>query len=435
VKARFETREADWLSVRLARDRIMAEVHPLPGEQVRLEEAPGRVLAQDLQARVTLPPRDNSAMDGYAVRGVDVEGAGPDRPVVLRVTGSVTAGGEPGPEVREGTAVRIMTGAPVPPGADTVIRVEDTDAEEGEESRVRVSSDRDLGRHIRPAGEDVKVGEPLLGRATEIGSAQIGALAAQGYLELPVYRRPRVGILPTGDELVSPGELHRIEEGGIPESNGPSLAAAVREAGGEPRLLPAAEDRREAILRSLEHLRGCDLAVTTGGASMGEADLLKRVLDEEAFRLDFWRVRIRPGSPFSYGVLPGPEGELPLFGLPGNPTSAFVTFEVFVRPYLLARGGRTRIHRPTLRARAGERIGSPARLTHFFRVKLEGPREDPVARLSGPQGSGLLTPLARCDGLAVVPEGVEEVEAGEPLEVILLWSGPGGRSDPGFSAG
>ncbi len=434
VSTEFETLEPDWLGVAEARDRILGAAAPLPSVDVPLEDAIGCVLASDLRARLTLPPWDNSAMDGYAVRGDDVEGAAPDAPSLLRVTGVLRAGEEPSTPVEPGTAVRIMTGAPLPPGADTVIRVEHTDRERAEAGVVRVRSDEDRGRHVRPAGEDVEEGTLLLDEGTEVGPAQVGALAAQGYDRIPVRRRPTVAILPTGDELVPLQEFDRIGGSGIPESNGPALAAAVRGAGCAARPLPVAPDRKDAILQGIKGARGTDVLVTTGGASMGEADLLKRVLDDEGFRLDFWRVRIRPGSPFSLGFLPGADEEpaLPVFGLPGNPASAFVTFQVLVRPYLLALAGHRRVHRAVVTAEAGEALRSPARLTHFFRVTLDETGTVPVARMSGPQGSGLVVPTARARGLAVVDEGVEEIGAGDPVRVVLLDEGPGAREDAGY---
>lgn len=431
---RFETLEPDWLPVREALERILAGARPLPVTDVPLSECPGRVLARDLQARVTLPPWDNSAMDGYAVRGEDVEGATPDDPVELRVAGAVQAGDTGRPGVEPGQAVRIMTGAPLPSGADTVIRVEDTDAEESREGRVRIDSDRDVGRHVRPAGEDFTAGEAFLARGTRIGSGQVAALAAQGYARVPVHRRPVVAVMPNGDELASLDRFESVREGrAVPECNGPALAAAARRAGADPRLLPIARDERKSILERLDEAAGADVLVTVGGASMGEADLLKRVLAGRGFELDFWRIRIRPGSPFSLGTLPVDRERLPVFGLPGNPGSAFVTFQILVRPYLMALAGHQRLHHASVRARAGEALRSPARLTHFFRVRLEERGEGPPeARLTGPQGSGLVQSLGRADGLAVVREGVETVEEGEELTVIHLNEGPGWQREPAF---
>ncbi len=426
----FERREPDWLPVGAALERILAHAEALPVEELPLADAGGRALARDLGARVTLPPWDNSAMDGYAVRGDDVEGATEEDPVALRVSAVVQAG-QPRPEasVEPGEAVRIMTGAPVPPGADTVIRVEHTDAEEGEQGVVRIRTDRDRGRHIRPGGQDVRAGERLLRAGRAVGPGQAAVLASQGYATVPVHEVPTVAILPNGDELLSLDAFDEIREGGasIPESNGPALAAAIRSLGARPRLLEIARDTRESILARLEEARGADALLTIGGASMGEADLLKRVLSDVGYEVDFWRVRIRPGSPFSLGFLPteGDEGPMPVFGLPGNPASSFVTFQILVRPFLLALAGHRRVHRPVLRARAGEPFASKAHLTHFFRVKLEERDPLPVARLTGPQSSGLVQSLGIADALAVVPEGSEGAEQGEVFDVVLLGDGPG----------
>ena len=320
-----------------------------------------------------------------------------------------------------------MTGAPLPPGADTVIRVEHTDAEE-EEGRVRINSDRDLGRHIRSAGRDARAGERILRAGTTVGHGQVAVLASQGYADVPVHGTPSVAILPTGDELAPLGEFDRVADGeGIPESNSPALAAAVRALGTEARALEIAGDSRESILAGIRQARSADVLVTIGGASMGEADLLKRVLADEGFELDFWRVRIRPGTPFSLGFLPGEDGRdrLPVFGLPGNPGSAFVTFQVFVRPFLLAMAGHRALHRPLLRARAGERLASNEDLTHFLRVELTEQHPHPVAHLTGSQSSGLVQSLGWADALAVVPEGTASVDQGDLLDVLLLGDGPG----------
>lgn len=429
----FETLEADWLAVEEALERVLEHARPLSREEMPLEQAGGRALARDLEARVTLPPWDNSAMDGYAVRGDDVADATEDDPVTLRVSGRVKAGQVREEPLREGEAIRIMTGAPVPPGADTVIRVEHTDAEEREDGRVRIHTDRDLGRHIRPRGQDVEAGERIFRSGTTVGSGQVAVLASQGYASVPVHRIPRVAILPTGDELAPLDDFEAVRGGRmIPESNGPTLAEAVRAAGGAPLPLGIARDRPESILRRIDEGRGADVLLTIGGASMGEADLLKRVLAEEGFALDFWRIRIRPGTPFSLGFLPRPgdEGPLPVFGLPGNPASAFVTFEVLVRPFLLRLAGHRRIHRPVVRARAGEHFSSAPRITHFFRVELVENDPLPVAHLTGSQSSGLVQSLGRADALAVVREGTEAISQGEIVDVLLLGEGPGWSQAP-----
>lgn len=437
--ARFEDRGADWIGVHEAVRRVLAAARPLPEEEAPVEDSVGRALARDLVAHATLPPFDNSAMDGYAVLGGDVAGARDGRAVVLTVVGETRAGDPPGPPLEPGCAVRIMTGAPLPPGADTVVRVEHTDGEKEEEGRVRIHSDADRGRHIRPAGQDVTTGETVLVKGVAVTPGVVAVAAALGYDRIPVRCRPRVAILSSGDELRTPADYDDVTDGrGIPDSNAPALAAAVRQAGGVPVRLGIARDDPDHIRDRVEAATSCDLLLTIGGASMGEADLFKRVLEELGLRVLFWRVRIRPGSPFSQAELPGagPSGApLPVLGLPGNPASAFVTFQVLARPLVLALAGHRRVHRRVVRAVAAERLDSTARLTHFHRVTLEGEQRGLLARLTGPQGSGLVKGLGTADGLAVVPEGREAVEAGEDVEVILLDDGPAAASAPGYSAG
>jgi len=363
-------------------------------------------------------------MDGYAVRSRDLAGASRTNPALLRVVGETSAGGGPGPGISNREAVRIMTGAPLPPGADAVVRVEDTDAEDlpGE---VRVFSPSDPGRHIRPRGEDILEGEVLLREGATLGPGQVGLLAAAGVDRVSAHRLPRVGILATGDELEAPGDFARVLAGrALPESNSPSLAAAVILAGGLPVPLGIARDTPHSILEKLEEGRReeVDVLVTSGGASMGEKDLLKRVMEEAGFRLDFWRVKMRPGTPFSFGHLPpGPGGRpLPVFGLPGNPASSFVTFQVLGRPFMRRLAGHLRAHGPVLTARAGEILESSVGMTHFLRVVLRpGPSWNEVF-LAGPQGSGLVRSQALCHGLAVIPEGTDRVPEGGTVRVLLL---------------
>ena len=421
VETRFEIRTADWLGVGEAQARILGHATPLPTERVALLDALGRALAEGEVARATLPPWDNSAMDGYAVYGDDVAGASPGRPIRLTVAGRVHAGDPPPPPPERGQAVRIMTGAPVPPGLDTVVRVEDTDAE-AEPGIVHVLKDRDRGRHVRPSGQDVEAGAAALPAGWPVHAGTIAMLAALGTSEVMVHARPRVAILGTGNELREPERYDEVIAGaGIPESNGPTLCAAVLEAGAVPHLLGVAPDREDAILAGLERGRGADALVTVGGASMGEADLVKRALDRRGFRLDFWRVRMRPGTPFSFGLLPrGEASPQPVFGLPGNPASAFVTFELFVRPFLLRLAGHHDVFRLKLTVVAGADIhGSPDR-TMYVRVGLDTTADPPRVVPSGPQGSGLVRSLPGAEALAVVPEGREVVREGETLEALVL---------------
>jgi len=433
---RFETREADWLSVKEALRRVLDHAQALEVQKVPLMESLGRALAEGVVAQATLPPWDNSAMDGYAVRHQDLAGASASSPVGLNVVDEIRAGGAPSRALIEGEAARIMTGAPVPAGADAIVRVEDTDSERVP-GRVQVLSGPAPGKDIRPKGQDMLEGEEVLPAGTSIGPGQIGLLSATGTETVRVHRKPRVAILSNGDEIAEAGEFHRVLAGNaIPETNSPTLAAAVLGVGGVPLRLGIARDTPESILEKVARARNdkADVIVTSGGASMGERDLFKRVLEDLGFELDFWRVKMRPGTPFSLGLLPLEEGKrpLPVFGLPGNPASSFVTFQIFCRPFLLALAGHHRIHRPVLVARTGETLRSPKRLAHFFRVTLSGDPAHPIATTTGSQTSGLVQGQGFAGGLAVVPEGVEEVSKGRNLRVILLDDFGLGGKGPGF---
>lgn len=423
----FEGRKADWLTVDAALDRILGSAVALPTERVGLEAALGRALAEPIDAQATLPPWDNSAMDGYAVRGDDVRGASDESPRGLPVSGVVRAGDARLESIAPGTAVRIMTGAPVPIGADTVIRVEDTDAE-STLGTVEIRNDRDIGRHVRAAGQDMSAGHRLLDVGRTLVPGTIGVIAAAGVEEVEVFRSPTVALLPTGDELRRADGYDDVRAGrGVPESNGRMLAAAARAIGARPHDLGIAPDREEEIAARLDAAADDDVVVTIGGASMGEADLVKRVLDDYGFEQDFWRVQMRPGSPISFGWIDREGRRQAVFGLPGNPSSAFVTFEIFVRPYLLRLAGHTSVHRPLLRCTATERFSTPAPLTYFQRVRLSSGASGIEAGLTGPQLSGLVRGLASADGLAIVPPDVDAVEPGDTVDVVWL-GGDLGRS-------
>ena len=416
----FESRTGDWLSFDEASERVLNLLSPLPPEIVPLEEALGRALSHDVLAPTQLPPWDNSAMDGYAVRGDDVAGAAKDHPVVLAVTGVIHAGKRFEGTVGPGEAVRIMTGAEVPSGADTVVRVEDTDREETDGGSLRIYSERDRGRHVRPAGQDWPEGAIALTTGTGIGPGQIAVLAATRVSMVSVHRRPTVAILASGNELV---DLDRasLDRHQIPESNSHFASAGVRAAGGTPMRLGIARDARADIQDHLARAADADVLVTLGGASMGEGDLFKTVLEHLGLELEFWRVKIRPGSPVSFGHLPR-EGRSSqaVFGLPGNPASAFVTFELFVRPFLLALAGHIRLHRPTISALAAEDLTTAEDLTGFLRVRLSGSGAGMEASLTGPQGSGLVGSLGAAHGLAIIPDGVKTIPRGAPVAVMLL---------------
>jgi molybdopterin molybdotransferase len=416
----FESRSGDWLPLDEALERVLHGVSPLPPETVPLEGALGRALTEDLLTPGQLPPWDSSAMDGYAIQGDDAAGATEAQPAVLTVTGVIHAGTRFDGTVQTGQAVRIMTGGEVPAGADTVIRVEDTDREESEAGKLRVYSERDRGRHVRPAGQDWPEGAIALRSGTGLGPGQIAVLAAARKPSIAVYRRPLVAILASGDELVDLDDP-AVDVRGIPESNSHFTSAGVRSAGATPMRLGIAKDDQADIRRHLARAADADVLITLGGASMGEGDLFKTVLDDLDLQLEFWRVKIRPGSPVSFGYLPR-EGrsDQAVFGLPGNPASTFVTFEIFVRPFLLALAGHQRVRRKTISARATEDLTTAEDLVGFLRVRLSGSGTELEASLTGPQGSGLVTSLGAADGLAVIPEGVRKIPRGDPVEVMLL---------------
>ncbi|MFW6330458.1 MAG: gephyrin-like molybdotransferase Glp [Gemmatimonadota bacterium] len=405
-------RDADWISVREAVERGLARVARLEGEETALEDSLGRVLAEDVPSPVDQPPWDNSAMDGYAARGEDIRGASADAPVRLDVVDDIAAGAFPSRAIGRGEAARIMTGAPTPEGVDSVVRVEHTDAGG---KVVAVRRDSDAGRNIRRRGEDLAGGDVALRAGTAIGPAAMGVLAIVGAARPRVVRRPVVGVLSNGDELAGLDEFDEVRAGRkIVNSNSYSLLGAIAAMGCTPRLLGIARDDPADIRAKLERGLDADALVTTAGAATGEHDRVKDVLDELGFDLDFWRVRMRPGSPASLGTLPRPgRPGLPVWGLPGNPVSALVTFMVLVRPALRLMLGRSEVHNAVFPVEASERIGSKPDKTHFQRVVLEPGDPLPLARPTGPQGSGILTSMTRANALFVVPEGRRGAEAGD----------------------
>ena len=396
----FESRTGDWLPFDEALTRILRHPSPLPSETVPLEEALGRALADDVLAPGPLPPWDNSAMDGYAVRGDDVRGATKEHPVVLVVTGVIHAGTRFEGTVGRGDAVRIMTGGEVPAGADTVIRVEDTDGEETDTGNLRIYSERDRGRHVRPAGQDWLEGAIVLESGTGIGPGQTAVLAAARASLVSVHRRPKVAILASGDELVDLDSPH-LDPHQIAESNSHYVSAGRSRSRWDPQA-PGHRERRpggHTVPSRQSRRRRCTR--DSGWGLHGRGDLFKTVLEDLGLQLDFWRVKIRPGSPMSFGRLPlGGGGSQTVFGLPGNPASAFVTFELFVRPFVLALAGHIRLHRPTVTALAAVDLTSTEDITGFLRVRLSRSGAELEASLTGPQGSGLVGSLGAADGLA-----------------------------------
>jgi molybdopterin molybdotransferase len=417
-------RDADWLDIDTALRIMLEAVEPLESEAVPLDEAHGRTLALPVVSPIDQPPWDNSAMDGFAVVSGDVRGATADAPVVLDVIEDIPAGALPQRALARGQASRIMTGAPVPVGADGVIRVEHT--EPAGEGRVAVVRDADAGRNIRFRGEDIRAGETVLERGRQLRPGEIGVLAMVGCTEPTVYRRPRVALLATGDELVEPDRIEDvIAATHIINSNTPALAAALRATDCEPVPLGIARDDMEDLRSRLRGALSADALITTAGASVGDHDLVKRALEESGCETLFWRVRIRPGSPFSFGLLRrSGERAVPVFGLPGNPVSALVTFEILVRPVLRRMLGRSRIYPVVERVVAGEDVRSPAGLVRFLRVTLrtgsDGMRR---AYLTGPQGSGILTSVAAADALLIVPLDTDMVPEGTVVRSVRLHAG------------
>ncbi len=422
--AAFEALKADWLSYGDALARALAHARTSPAVVMPAQRALGRSLAAPVAARATLPSWANSAMDGFAVRSGDLGGRiDRERPRVLPVSGQAYPGAVPLRDVPAGTAVRIMTGGPVPVGFDTVIRVEHTDGE-ASPGFVAIRRTDDVGKHVRSPGKDMERGAATVPAGAVINSGTLPVVLASGAGNVAVYKRPRVGVLSSGDELVGQDRFDLVVAGrGVPDTNRGMIAAAVTEAGGVPVDLGVAPDDSEALKAALGSLQGVDVLVSTGGASMGEKDLFKRILLDLSFELDFWRARVRPGSPLSFGRLRVGEEDLPIFGLPGNPASAFVTFHVFVAPYLRAMLGSPRPAGATVTALTADPLVSPPGLTQFYRVKFLpcGSTGEPArCTLTGPQGSGLVRSLRDADGLAVVPEGTARIEVGDPVSVVLL---------------
>jgi len=401
---------AQMLSVEEARGRILDHIRPLTAEEVPLPGALGRILAEDAIAGEALPPFTNSAMDGYAVRSADTAGGSPESPVRLRLVGEVPAGQVYSGTLRPGEALRILTGAALPDGADSVLEQERTRTEEGV---VDLLAEVSPGTNTRPSGDDVRPGALLAARGSEVGPAELALLAALGIHLIRVTRRPTVAIVSTGDELAPLGETPKA--GQIRESNGPYLAAVVERAGATALRLGVARDRVDDIRRLLDEASSADLILTSGGVSVGDYDLVKQILTERG-QIDFWRVRMRPGKPLAFGMI----GETPVLGLPGNPVSAAVTFELFGRPALRKLLGCRQVERPTAEVVLdGEDIERADR-RHFVRASLRSRGGTLVATPTGDQGSHRISSLTGATALLVIMEGEGTVHAGDHLPAILL---------------
>jgi molybdopterin molybdotransferase len=398
------------LSVEQALERVLARVPVLGAETVGLPDALDRVLAEPVVSGRDLPPWPNSSMDGYAVRSADTAGATRARPVRLTVAGEVPAGAVAAREQGPGEAYRILTGAPLPGGADAVVPQEEA---RREGPAVLLESPVAAGAFVRPRGEDIRAGQRLLAAGAVLGPAALGVLAAIGRPLVRVHQRPRVAVLSTGDELVDPGAV--LGPGQIPDSNSYTLGAQVRQAGGVPVALGIARDDPGELEERLRWGLSADVILSSAGVSVGDRDYVREAVARLGARLDFWKVSMRPGKPLTFGTI----GERLFFGLPGNPVSSMVTFELFVRPALLRMAGRPDLFRRRVRARALAPIDNPGPRRGYLRVVLEAGPAGPGVRPTGEQGSGILHSMLLADGLAVVaPDG--HLAPGDPVDVIVL---------------
>jgi len=398
------------LSPAAALDRVLdalADVAPLPPERVPIGAALGRALAEDVAAEGPLPAFDASTMDGYALRAADARRAGTRLPVAFEVF----AGRASAAPLPARGCCRIYTGAPLPPGADCVEQQEQVRRAGRAATFARAA---EVGRFVKPAGSDLAAGDVALRAGEVVDAGSIGIAAALGRGELAVRRRPRVAILPTGDEIVPVGRVPAL--GQIVESNGHALCAAVREAGGEPLLLPVARDDAADLARALAAVRGVDALVTNGGVSVGSRDLVRQALSAAGARVDFWRVAMRPGKPFTFGRW----GAVAVFGLPGNPASALVGFELFVRPALRALAGLPGSGRLVLPVRLASAQEKPPELAVYLRVKLRRDRGDWLAEPLRTQASGHLTSAAGHDALAILPAGPARLRRGARVDAVVL---------------
>lgn len=420
------------ISVEEALDKILGNVAVLDEEEVPILDSLGQVLAEDISSSIRVPPLDNAAMDGYAIRAEDSLGASKRAPRFLRVIDTVAAGAISGFRVEPGTAIRIMTGAPVPEGADSVVRFEDTDEtlRPTPSSEIGVMEEVEPGLNIRRAGEDIAKGGVVLKRGAVIRPSEVGVLASLGQSTVRVIRRPVVAILATGDELVDVGGV--LPAGKIYNSNSYSVAALVKYCGGIPRILGIARDSEDSLVRSLRKGLTADMLLTSGGVSVGDYDVVKDVLAKQG-EIGFWTVRMKPGKPLAFGMIKGSNGagvmrNIPHLGLPGNPVSSMITFELFARPAIMKMMGRHDLTQPPIKAVLENSVVNEDGRRIFARVALERRGEQYFAKLTGPQGSGILTSMALANALAIIPEDRERVAAGETVSVMMLdwWGSRGG---------
>ncbi len=414
------------ISVEEALEKILGYVSPLDTEEKPILDCLDQVIAEDILSPYDAPPLDNSAMDGYAVRAADTGSAGPSSPRVLRVIEEVPAGSMPTKKVTTGTAVRIMTGGIVPQGADAVVQFEHTDEIPrtkggGHPEEIGILEAAVPGLNIRRAGEDIRKGALVIKKGTTLRPSEIGVLATVGRAKAKVIRRPVIGVLATGDELVDVGQP--LPPGKIHNSNTYSVASLVKRYGGVPRLLGIARDTNEDLVARIRQGLDTDMVLTSGGVSAGDYDMVKGVLAREG-EISFWTVRMKPGKPIAFGVFNvienGKERVVPHLGFPGNPVSTMVSFELFARAAILKMMGKTNLEKPFVMARLLDSIANRDGRRVYARVIVARNNGEYTARLTGEQGSAILTSMALADGLAIVPEDVAELNAGEMAKVLML---------------
>jgi len=403
------------ISVEEALEKVLSYVSALDCEEKPILDCLGQILCDDIYSSIDIPPCENSAMDGYAVRAEDLVNAGESSPIVLDVIAEVKAG-----SVREkvtaGTAIRIMTGAPLPEGADSVVQFEHTDEEQrGQcpQGRIGILRSVEKGQNVRCAGEDIGRGQLVLSQGMVLRPSEVGVLASLGKERARVIRRPVVAVLATGDELVPLGQP--LSEGKIYNSNSYSIAAQVLRYGGIPRVIDIAKDEESDLQDKIGQALSADMLITSGGVSMGDYDLVKDVLAQQG-EISFWTVRMKPGKPIAFGSIKG----VPHLGLPGNPVSSMITFEMFARPAMLKMMGKKNLAKPTVEAVLEGNIKNTDGRRVFARAVVRHEDGRYFARITGPQGSGILTSMARANGLVVVPEDVGRVADGDVVEVLML---------------
>lgn len=413
----------DMLSVEEARDIILSSFNVLDSIHIPLEASLGMVISDDISSPIDIPPMDNSAMDGYAVRSEDIQSASEIHPVTLSIVGTIPAGEVPEFVVVSGTGARIMTGAPIPKGADSVVPFEETTESTFNQSEVHqnigIFKPSHEGNYIRAAGGDVQTGQTVLSRGTDIHPQTISFLASMGLNMVPVYRKPEVAVLSTGNELIEPGK--DLTPGKIFDSNTLGIMASIEAAGGKPKNLGIVQDNLSDLESKIHEAMASDLVVTSAGVSVGDYDIVKEALARQGV-LNFWSVRMRPAKPLAFGMLTNEESgrKTPLIGLPGNPVSSLIAFEQFCRPSIRKMIGKKHLARPTIEATLTDHIYNYDGRRVYARVTVKRDAEGYKATTTGSQGSNILSSMAMATGLAICPEGDSEKEPGDSVTVVML---------------